>query len=227
MKRHAVSTRLWHWLNAGALAVLFMSGLTISNAHRYLYWGNYGYDPADAWAIVMRFPGWITLPTRYNLAAARDWHNTAAWVFALGLLGIWIAMLVNGHFRRNLATRRRDWSLREWGAAIRVHFMIDTASPDDPPRYNALQKIAYGAVYGLMLPVMVLTGLAMSPGLEPAAPWLVEAWGGRQSARSVHFITTWAIVLFAAGHITLALLSRPAARIGAMIRGGKQEGMGA
>jgi thiosulfate reductase cytochrome b subunit len=220
MKRHALSTRVWHWINAAALVVLFMSGLTISNAHRYLYWGDYGFDPADAWAKVMRFPGWTTLPTRYNLAAARDWHNTTAWVFALALLAIWIAMLANGHFRRDVATGRRDWSLAAWRDAITGHW--HKLGTDAAP-YNALQKIAYGAVYGVMLPLMVFTGLALSPGIEPAAPWLVDALGGRQSARSLHFITAWALFAFLVGHVLLTLLSRPFTMIGAMLHGGTQE----
>ncbi|OYW97790.1 MAG: hypothetical protein B7Z14_16700, partial [Bosea sp. 32-68-6] len=99
MMRHSLATRAWHWVNAAAIVMLFMSGLNISNAHRYLYWGNYGFDPADAWLKVIRFPGWATLPGYYNLAAARDWHILAAWPFALGLLFIWAAMLANGHFR--------------------------------------------------------------------------------------------------------------------------------
>lgn len=220
MKRHELSTRAWHWINAAALVVLFMSGLTISNAHRYLYWGDYGFDPADAWAKVMRFPGWATLPTRYNLAAARDWHNTAAWVFALALLAIWIAMLANGHFRRDVATGRRDWSLAAWRAAIAGH---GRKQGTDAAPYNALQKIAYGAVYGVMLPLMVFTGLALSPGFEPAAPWLVDALGGRQSARSLHFITAWALFAFLLGHVLLTLLSGPVTMIGAMLHGGTKE----
>jgi thiosulfate reductase cytochrome b subunit len=221
MTRHALSTRLWHWTNAAALVVLFMSGLTISNAHRRLYWGNYGFDPDDAWLHVMRFPGWITLPTRYNLAAARDWHNTAAWVFALGLLAIWIAMIVNGHFRRDIATGRRDWSWPAWRASIAAHRQASHDHARAP--YSALQRLAYGAVFGLLLPLMVLTGLAMSPGVEPAAPWLVEVLGGRQSARSTHFITTWALVAFTIGHVLLVLLSGPARLTGAMLHGGRRE----
>lgn len=206
MKRHALSTRLWHWVNAGALVVLFMSGLTISNAHRRLYWGDYGFDPADAWLHVMRFPGWITLPARYNLAAARDWHNTAALVFAFGLLAIWLAMVANGHFRRDIAFR-----------------------PKSPgaPLYTLPQKAAYAALFALILPLMVATGLAMSPGFEPLAPWLVDVLGGRQSARSIHFITTWALVGFVIGHIALTLVSGPVRLIGAMVHGGRREETGA
>ena len=95
-KKHAISTRLWHWVNAAAIIVLFMSGLNISNAHRYLYWGDYGFDPKDAWLAVIRFPGWATIPGHYNLALARDWHILAAWPFGIGLLFIWAAMLANG-----------------------------------------------------------------------------------------------------------------------------------
>jgi thiosulfate reductase cytochrome b subunit len=220
MKRHALSTRIWHWLNAAALVVLFMSGLTISNGHRRLYWGNYGFDPADAWLHVMRFPGWITLPTRYNLAAARDWHNTAAWVFALGLLAIWIAMLANGHFRRDIATGKRDWTFAAGRSSIAAHRRTGHART----LYSALQKLAYGALFGLFLPLMVATGLAMSPGFEPAAPWLVEALGGRQSARSIHFIATWVLVAFTVGHVLLLLISGPARLTGAMLHGGRREG---
>ena len=110
MIKHALTTRLWHWVNAVAIIVLFMSGLNISNAHRYLYWGDYGFDPKDAWLSVIRFPGWATIPQYYNLAMARDWHILAAWPFGVGLLFIWIAMLANGHFRRNLATSPADWT---------------------------------------------------------------------------------------------------------------------
>lgn len=226
MKRHALSTRIWHWVNAAALVTLFMSGLTISNAHRRLYWGNYGFDPADAWLHVMRFPGWMTLPARYNLALARDWHNTAAWVLALGLLAIWIAMFANGHFRRDLATGRNDWSLRAWRDAITGHSATGHAeSRNERARasYNAVQKIAYGAVFGVFLPLMVATGLAMSPGFEPAAPWLVELLGGRQSARSLHFITTWALVGFVAVHLVMTVISGPITMIGAMLHGGTRK----
>jgi thiosulfate reductase cytochrome b subunit len=86
MKRHALSTRLWHWLNLVCVVVLFMSGLTISNAHRYLYWGDWGFDARDAWLAVPRFPDWMTIPGYYSLAVARDWHIGMAWPFAVGLL---------------------------------------------------------------------------------------------------------------------------------------------
>lgn len=220
-KRHALSTRIWHWINAGALIVLFMSGLNISNAHRYLYWGDYGFDPADAWTRVVRFPGWATLPQHYDLAAARDWHSLAAWIFASGLLIIWIAMLINGHFRRDIATERKDWSIAALTSEIAAH--LQAKFERHSSKYNSLQKITYGIVYGIFLPMMVFTGLAISPGFEPAAPWMVDLLGGRQSARSLHFIFAWALFAFFAVHIVMVIVSRPLRQIKDMITGGKDE----
>jgi thiosulfate reductase cytochrome b subunit len=200
MTKHALSTRLWHWVNAAALIVLFMTGLNISNAHRYLYWGNYGFDPKDAWLAVIKFPGWATIPQHYNLAMARDWHITAAWPFGVGVLFIWVAMLVNGHFVRDLTTKPGDWTPAAVLASLRAH------SGDGAGHcYNPVQRILYGMVFGVLLPLMLFTGLAISPGFQAAAPWLLEALGGRQSARSLHFITAWAIFGFFVIHIVLAL----------------------
>lgn len=222
MKRHFLSTRLWHWTNAAAVIVLFMSGLNISNAHRYLYWGDYGFDPAEAWTRVARFPGWATLPQYYDLAAARDWHNTAAWVFALALLAIWLTMIANGHFRRDIATRSREWHPGALAAELAAHLRLQFDPKDG--RYNPLQRIAYGLVYGALLPLMVFTGLAISPGFEPAAPWLVDLLGGRQSARSIHFITAWGLAAFLAIHLVMVIVTGPVSQVRDMITGGRMEG---
>lgn len=219
--RHAISTRIWHWINAAALVVLFMSGLGISNAHRYLYWGDFGFDPADAWLAVIRFPSWATLPQRYNLAEARDWHSAGAWVFALALLGMWIAMLVNRHFARDIAAPISAWSPSHLWAEAKAH-LKGHFEAEGGAKYNTLQKLTYGIVLGVLLPLMVLTGLAISPGFEPAAPWLVEALGGRQSARSLHFIAAFALFAFFVVHIVMVLLSNPIKQMWAMIAGGKQ-----
>ena len=220
-QRHAISTRLWHWTNAGALVVLFMSGLGISNAHRHLYWGDYGFDPEDAWTSVIRFPDWATLPQRYNLAEARDWHTTGAWVFAIALLGMWIAMLLNRHFTRDIAAPVSAWSPMQLWAEIR-HHLKGKFEQEPGAKYNTLQKLTYGVVLGILLPLMVFTGLAISPGFEPAAPWLVDALGGRQSARSIHFIVAFALLAFFVVHVIMVLLSGPIGQIWSMIAGGKE-----
>lgn len=218
MKRHGLITRLWHWINALALVVLFMSGLNISNAHRFLYWGDYGFDPKDAWATIIRFPAWATIPQRYDLAEARDWHNTFAWVFALSLLVMWIASLINRHFWRDIATSPSDWSPRALIASAKAHL---AGNFHEEGKYNALQKISYGVVLGVLLPMMIFTGLAISPGFEAAAPWLVDGLGGRQSARSLHFLFAWAIFAFFILHVVMVLVSGPIRQIGGMITGGR------
>ncbi len=219
MKRHFLSTRLWHWINLVCVVILFMSGLNISNAHRYLYWGEWGFSPDQAWLSVMRFPGWATIPGYYSLASARDWHTLMAWPFALGLLFMWIAMLINRHFWSDLRTSPREWSPKAIWADIVQHLKLNF--DHGPGKFNFLQKVAYGMVLGVLLPGMIFTGLAISPGFESAAPWLVEGFGGRQSARSIHFIFAWGIFAFVVVHIVLVLLSGPISQMRDMITGGK------
>ncbi len=219
MKRHFLSTRLWHWINLVSVVILFMSGLNISNAHRYLYWGQWGFSPDQAWLAVPRFPGWATIPNYYSLAGARDWHILMVWPFALSLLFMWIAMLLNRHFWRDLRTNREEWHPRAIWADVVDHLKL--RFDHGPAKYNFLQKMAYGLVLGVLLPGMIFTGLAISPGFEAAAPWLVESFGGRQSARSIHFIFAWGIFAFFVVHIVLVLLSGPIGQIRDMITGGK------
>lgn len=221
MKRHALSTRLWHWITAFAVVVLFMSGLNISNAHRHLYWGQAGSDPDDAWMHVIRFPGWATIPDYYSLAGARDWHVVFAWVLSLALLLFMAASLLNGHFRRDLATRWRDWSPRSIGADIRDHLRLRFHRAG--AKYNVLQKASYALVIFVALPLMIVTGMVMSPGAEAAMPWIGDLFGGRQSARSIHFLCAFGLLGFFAAHLQLVLLSGPLAQLHAMITGGRDE----
>ncbi|MBD59147.1 MAG: hypothetical protein CL808_03360 [Citromicrobium sp.] len=219
--RHFLSTRIWHWVNLIAVVVLFMSGLNISNAHPYLYWGEWGFAPEQAWLEVPRFPGWMTIPGFYSLAKARDWHLLMALPFAFGLLGIWIAMLWNGHFRRDLATSRREWRLSAIGRDIVQHLRLDFAH--GAGKYNFLQKLAYGLVLGVLLPGMILTGMAISPGMDAAFPWLLDLFGGRQSARSIHFLFAWGLFGFFIVHVALVLLTAPLGQLRAMTLGGDHE----
>lgn len=217
MKRHALSTRVWHWLNLIFVVILFMSGLTISNAHPWLYWGQWGFAPEQAWFAVPRFPDWMTIPGYYSLATSRAWHIWAAWPFALLLLFGWAAMLVNRHFARDIATTRREWAPAAIAADIRAHLKFDFDHHDG--KYNFLQKLAYGAVLGILLPGMVFTGIAISPGMGPSFGWMIELMGGRQSARSLHFIFAFALLGFLIVHVALVLLSGPARQMRAMITG--------
>jgi Ni/Fe-hydrogenase b-type cytochrome subunit len=219
MKRHALSTRIWHWVNAFSLAVLFMSGLNISNAHRHLYWGQWGFSPKDAWFHVMRFPGWATIPDYYSLAVARQWHVLFAWVFAVSLLLFMLTALLNGHFKRDLVTSPRDWRPSAIWADVRAHLKLQFAR--EGAKYNFLQKATYGVVLFILLPLMILTGMAISPGMNAAWGFLLDVFGGRQSARSIHFIVAWALFAFMVLHLVLLLLNRPLRNTLDMITGGR------
>lgn len=218
MKRHALSTRIWHWLNFACLAVLFMSGLNISNAHPRLYWGEWGFEAQDAWLFPPHFPGWMTIPSHYSLASARDWHVLTAWVFAVALLLYMIAALANRHFRRDIATTREEWRPAEIARDVRAHLRLDFDAPGR--KYNFLQKTSYSLVIFVLLPLMIVTGMAISPGMDAAWPFLTDIFGGRQSARSIHFVCAWALVAFLVVHVVLVLLSKPLRQLREIVFGG-------
>ena len=221
MRRHALSTRLWHWINALSLVVLFMSGLNISNAHPRLYWGEWGFAAEDAWLHVWRFPGWATIPGYYSLAVARQWHVLFAWIFAVSLLLFMLAALLNGHFKRDIVPRRSEWRPGAIAADIRAHLRLEFDHAGG--KYNFLQKAAYGLVIFVLLPLMIVTGMAMSPGMDAAWSFLSQLFGGRQSARSIHFLVAWALFGFFVLHVALVLLNKPAKHLAEMFTGGRQD----
>ena len=218
--RHALPTRLWHWVNMLCVVVLFMSGLNISNAHPRLYWGHWGFAPDQAWLHLPHFPGWMTIPGHYSLAQARLWHLFAAWPFALGLIAFLVIAFASGHARRDIWPRWGAWRWSALKADLRAHLQGRFQAPDT--RFNPLQKCAYALILFLALPLMVLTGLVMSPAMDAITPWLIDLFGGRQSARSLHFLIAWGLALFTVGHIALVLLSGPMRQMRGMITGRQQ-----
>lgn len=252
VRRHRLSTRIWHWVNAVTLIVMLMSGLMIFNAHPRLYWGAYGanFDPAwleigtaagrgylrvgetqlDTTGVLgvstqggrlraIAFPGWATIPSTYDLALARRWHLTFAWVLALGLVAYALASLANGHFWRDLRPRLAELSPRHLWSEVSAHARLRFPTGEAARAYNTLQKLTYLAVFVVLLPTMVLSGLAMSPGMDATWPWLLDLFAGRQSARSVHFIAAWALVGFIVVHLLMVLLAGPVNEIRSMITG--------
>jgi len=224
VRRHAGVTRLWHWINALCILVMLMSGLMILNAHPRLYWGHYGSEHDSAWLVLAAledtaFPGWMTIPSDYSLADARIWHFAFAWLLVLAFTAYLVWGLVRGHIRRRLHITRAEWSprhiLHDFGEHARLRFPTGAAALD----YNVLQKLAYGGVLFVLLPAIILSGLAMSPALDAAWPWLVDLFGGRQSARSVHFIAAMGLVLFFLVHIAMVVLAGPINEVRSMLTG--------
>jgi Ni/Fe-hydrogenase b-type cytochrome subunit len=219
--RHRLPTRLWHWLNALTVFVMLMSGLMIFNAHPHLYWGQYGANFDHSWLSFhgRPIPGWATIPSTYNLAAARRWHLAFAWLLVVPLLLFLITSLINRHAQRDLAPRPDEVRPSHIWHDIREHARLRFPTGDAALRYNILQKLSYVAVILVLLPLMVLTGLTMSPGMDAAWPWLTIVFGGRQSARSIHFICAMALLAFIVVHLTMVVLAGPINEIRSMITG--------
>ena len=223
--RHRRSTRIWHWLNALTVFVLLMSGMMIFNAHPRLYWGEYGANPDQAWLVLHgtraapAFPGWATIPTGYDLAGARSWHFLFAWLLVVPGLLYWSLSFFNRHIQRDLAPRREELSPRHIWHDIKDHARLRFPTGPAALSYNILQKASYLGVLFVLLPLIVLTGLTMSPGMDSAWPWLLDLFGGRQSARSLHFIAAALIAAFILVHLVMVLLAGPTNEIGSMITG--------
>jgi thiosulfate reductase cytochrome b subunit len=168
---------------------------------------------------IVAFPHWATLPSMRDLATARSWHFFFAWVIILNGL-TWLGHgLLTGRLRREILPSRRQLSPGHLWHDIVEHAKLRFPKGEAALSYEVLQRLAYAGVALILIPTVILTGLAMSPGMDAAWPFLDALWGGRQSARSVHFIAMAAIAGFLALHLALVLLSGPIRQIGAMITG--------
>ena len=165
------------------------------------------------------FPGWATIPTSYSLADGRRWHLLFAWLLSVGLALYMLWTLFGGHLRRDLHLRRAEWSPRHIWHDVKEHARLRFPKGEAAARYGILQKLSYIGVIFVALPLMIATGLTMSPGMNAAWPWLLDIFGGRQSARSIHFITAWVLVAFFIVHIAMVLLAGPLNEIRSMITG--------
>ncbi|NKL23420.1 cytochrome b/b6 domain-containing protein [Rhizobium leguminosarum] len=181
--------------------------------------GVLGVSQADGEQVSRAFPSWATLPSFQDLAAGRRWHFFFAWLFVInGIVYLGFSVL-SGHFRKDLAPKPHEISPRHLGREILDHARLRFPDGEEAKHYNALQKLTYLAVIVVLLPLMVLTGLTMSPGIDAAFPVLVEIFGGRQSARTIHFITASALVIFVIVHVAMVVLSGTWNNIRSMITG--------
>jgi len=149
--------------------------------------------------VASTFPQWMMLPGPQWLSMARSWHFFFAWLFVLNGLAFIVYALASRHLTRDLAPTRDD--LRGIGASIRDHLRFKHPTGEAAKRYNVLQKLAYLIVVFFLLPLIVLMGFAMSPWLDAILAGWVDIVGGRQSARSIHFIIAWLLVAFVAIHV--------------------------
>ena len=165
------------------------------------------------------FPGWITIPSGYSLADARLWHLAFAWVLALALTTYMVVSLVNRHFQRDLTMSRAEIRPSHLWQDIKDHARLRFPTGTAALRYNILQKVSYAGVIFILIPLMIFTGLTMSPAMDAGWGWLLDIFGGRQSARSLHFIAAFALVAFFFVHIAMVVLAGPINEVRSMISG--------
>jgi thiosulfate reductase cytochrome b subunit len=223
---HSVWVRTSHWIIAISVMTLMLSGFVILMAHPRLYWGAVGNDLTPAlvelpisrnywhrgWTpSVPFFPGAgspVTAERTYDIFNQNGWarslHFLAAWFLVSTGLCYAVAAILSGHFWRNLRPRVVELTPRQMWRSLRTH--AHAATKPGPP-YNPLQKCVYVAVVFVALPLMVLTGMTMSPAITAAYPGLLDFFGGSQSARTLHFGMFVLLALFLIGHLVLTILS--------------------
>ncbi len=222
-RRHAGVVRVTHWLIALAFVALLVTGVEILLSHPRFYWGEAGNVNMRPLFTLPVPSSRDTVPTgyKYVLPDQNGWsrylHFEAAWVVVLcGLVyGVW--GFLSGHFRRELFSGAQGGRLRfreVVGKSLRWEPVEDEGA------YNVAQRWSYvGVIFGL-IPLMIWTGLAMSPSFTAAAPWSVELLGGRQSARTIHFFATWVLVLFVMAHVAMVVHAGFRKKMRGMITGG-------
>jgi len=179
-------------------------------------WFGYAYGP-DGQLAPRGFPSAVTLPGARDLATGRRWHFTFAWLLVVNGLVYLALAFATGHIRRDLWASARDW--RDIPHEIWQHIRFRFPKGDEARRYNVLQKLAYLSVIFILIPVMVLTGMTMSPGLDARFPFLAPMFGGRQTARTIHFILAFGLVAFVFIHVAMVILSGFANNMRSMITG--------
>ena len=223
-----------YWGNAGSLDQLERVWLDIgatgsgASAQGHVKIGDQQFDTTGLLGVsnspqgnksAVAFPHWATFPAMRNLATARSWHFFFAWVIILNGLAWLLYGVFSGRIRREILP-----SLAQLRPAHLWHDIVEHAKLNFPKgeaalSYEVLQRLAYAGVTLLLIPTVILTGLAMSPGMNATWPWLDALWGGRQSARSVHFLAMSGIAGFLLLHLVLVVLAGPIRGISAMITG--------
>ncbi|MGE0626178.1 MAG: cytochrome b/b6 domain-containing protein [Hyphomicrobiaceae bacterium] len=166
------------------------------------------------------FPSSVTIPSYRDLGTGRVVHFFFAWLFVTALLVWLVASLITGHLRRDLLPTGKDLAALPKDIADHARFRFHHGRS-----YNVLQKLAYCGVFFVLFPLIILTGLSMSPGVNAAWPWLLDLFGGRQTARTLHFLAMLLLVLFFVVHILMVLAAGPINELRSMITGWYRTGV--
>jgi Ni/Fe-hydrogenase b-type cytochrome subunit len=211
--RHSAIVRITHWITAISFFALLVSGIAILIAHPRLYWGETG---------ALGTPSLLDLPIRLRLGHSgwgRYLHFLSAWVCVLTGLFYALFGVLTRHFRKNLLPAKADLAWESISRIISNHLRLKRPTEKESLTYNVVQRLAYLAVVFVLFPLIILTGLAMSPAITSVVPTLVNMFGGQQSARTIHFFVAVALVLFLCVHVAMVCLAGFTDRMRAMITG--------
>jgi thiosulfate reductase cytochrome b subunit len=181
--------------------------------------GVLGVVQSGGHAVKKAFPDWLTIPRYRDLGAGRRWHFFFAWILVVNGLIYLIATVLTGHLKRDLLPRFGELAPKQLAAQLWSRLRLRLPKRGSANSYNSLQKLSYLAVIFGLGPLIVLSGLTMSPGLNAAMPFLVDLFGGRQSARSIHFIAANLLVLFFLAHIAALIAAGVWNELRSMITG--------
>ena len=217
--RHSALVRITHWIHTLSFFALVVSGIGILLAHPRFYWGETGAVGTPS-LFDLPLPFLVTTPTYVGPSSwGRNLHFLSAWICVLNGLLYAISGLLSQHFRKNLLPARSDLSGRSISGIVSDHLRLKRPSEEESLTYNILQRLAYLTVVFLFFPLMIWTGLAMSPSITSVFPILVTALHGQQSARTIHFFIANFLVLFLLVHIAMVCLAGFTKRVRAMITG--------
>lgn len=223
--RHSVAVRITHWITALCFAALLVTGIEILISHPRFYWGEDGNVLTPPLFTLPLPASRASVPTGYGYVLpdqngwSRSLHFQAAWIVVLtGLIYAAIGF-VNGHFQKNLLPSRGDLSWPEIKKVVANHLHLRPPPPSDARRYNVLQRLTYLFVIFVVFPLVIWTGLAMSPAVTSVFPTAMGFFGGQQSARTIHFFLSVFLVLFLLVHVAMICLAGFRARMRAMVSG--------
>lgn len=217
--------RVTHWLTTIAFLALLVSGVEILISHPRFYWGEAGNVLTSPLFKIPIPSSRATVPTGYGyvLPDQNGWsrylHFQAAWLAVLTGSLYFVFGLVTGHFRRNLFPARAGLSWRALSTVIAEHLSFRSVSATEAWSYNLLQRLTYIFVIFVLFPLVIWTGLAMSPAIASVFPATVSILGGQQSARTMHFFISVLLLLFFVVHIGMVCVAGFRNRMRAMITG--------
>jgi thiosulfate reductase cytochrome b subunit len=210
--RHSALVRITHWIFTLGFWGLAVSGFAIILAHPHFYWGE---------------TGGLGTPSLFDLPLPTMLGGPSGWGRSLHFLSAWIAVLAGGlyaisgiltqHFRVYLLPSTADLSWRSLRASVLEHLRFQRPVEEDT--YNVLQRVSYILVIFVLFPMIIVTGLAMSPVITSVVPQTVTIFGGHQSARTIHFFLADLLILFLGVHVAMVIQAGFSSRMRAMITG--------